>query len=124
MQEDRTMAKPKSKPKGGRGATAVTIGSLHELHTAITNLHFKAAMARDVETAQLLQGLMEPLSAELLRLNDVAIKKNAKTYRGIAASFAQAKAAADEARGDLKKTAKVISTVADLVAKLAKVASA
>ena len=118
------MAKSKTKPKKGVGAMAVTIGELHELHTAITNLHFKAAMARDAETARLLQALMEPLSAELLRLNDAAIKKNAKTYRGIAASFAQAKAAADEARDDLKKTATVIATVADLVAKLAKAAVA
>lgn len=116
------MAKPKTRPKKGTGATAVTIGKLQGLHTAIANLHFNAAMARDTETAQGLQALMAPMSAELLRLNDVAIKKNAKAYRGIAASFAAAKAAADEARDDLKKTSKVIATVADLVAKLAKVA--
>jgi len=113
-----------AKPKRGMDAAAVTIGKLHELHTAITNLHFEAAMARDAETAGRLMSLMAPMSAELLRLNDVAIKKNAKAYRGIAASFAAAKAAADEAREDLKKTAKVIATVGDLIAKLAKVAVA
>lgn len=113
-----------AKPKRGMDATAVTIGKLHELHTAITNLHFKAAMAGDAESAGRLMSLMAPMSAELLRLNDGAIKKNAKAYRGIAASFAAAKAAADEARDDLKKTAKVIATVGDLIAKLAKVAVA
>ena len=113
-----------AKPKRRTDATAVTIGELHELHTAITNLHFQAAMAGDAETTAQLRSQMAPMSAELLRLNDAAIKKNAKAYQGIAASFAEAKAAADAARDDLKKTAKVIAKVADLVAKLAKVAVA